>query len=306
MRLSRSFTIESGLRRAIRDAECGETNELYLAFQPKIDLASEQMTGAEVLLRWTSPELGDVSPSEFIPIAEASDLIVRLGAWVLQSACNAASAWADDDDYPLNISVNVSATQLLDPGFVQYVAEVLTQSGLPSSQLELEVTEGVAIENIASSVSVLTSLKALGVRIALDDFGTGYASLSYLAALPIDTLKLDRAFVRDIGKTKKNAIVVAAILHLAGELALDVVVEGVETDAQLDFFAPYNGIQIQGFLFAKPMRMTAFANWKATRDARAIAALTSRESGMLPLPLPSCEAEHPQEYASLFAVRASA
>ncbi len=237
--------------------------ELFLCFQPKIEIPSYRMVGAEALLRWTSPELGVVSPAEFIPIAEDAGLIVPLGEWILHSACQEARRWCDENptEDPLKISVNVSARQFREPDFARRVADTLVETGLAPSLLVIEITESVVMADTEASARILDDLKTLGVKIALDDFGTGYSSLGYLTKLPIDALKIDRSFVKGIGTEAKSATITSAIIGLSRGLAIDVVVEGVETEEQLDFVARHGSAEIQGFLFAKPMLIDDLIMW---------------------------------------------
>jgi predicted signal transduction protein with EAL and GGDEF domain len=267
----RRVTIENALRGAMVKAGIG-TNptgecEFRLVFQPKIDLVTREMVGAEALMRWTSSELGFVSPGEFIPIAEDAGLIGDLGKWVLRSACAQAKSWARPT--PLHVSVNVSSRQFGEPDFARSVQCILEETGLPPSCLELEVTEGSVMDDPTRSRRILESLKELGVTIALDDFGTGYSSLSYLAKLPIDILKIDRSFVAELGRDPKAGLITTAMLGLARGLEIAVVVEGVETEDQLAFVAEWSPITIQGYLFAKPMPLAELETFRLVRPARA-------------------------------------
>jgi predicted signal transduction protein with EAL and GGDEF domain len=244
--------------------------EFRLEYQPKVEIPSGGVLGAEALLRWTSPELGAVPPVDFIGIAEETGLIVPLGAWVLNEACEQAQAWAaEGSERALRVAVNVSARQFRDPAFPELVARTLERTGLAPESLELEITEGMVMQDTVGSRKMLGDLKALGVRIALDDFGTGYSSLSYLTKLPIDAIKIDRSFIRDLDDTVRSATITSAIIGLSRGLDIDVVVEGVETQAQLDFVSKHGSSEIQGYLFAKPMSAERLDEWRATRDAGA-------------------------------------
>jgi EAL domain-containing protein (putative c-di-GMP-specific phosphodiesterase class I) len=205
-----------------------------------------------------------ISPAELIPVAEDAGLMIPVGRWVLAAACAHARALAGAG-HDLHMAVNVSARQLRDPGFVGGVAAVLDETGVCPAHLELEITEGTVMEDIASGARVIGELKALGVRVALDDFGTGYSSLSYLTRLPIDVLKIDRSFVKDLGAHGRTETVTAAIMSLARGLGIDVVAEGVETEEQLAFLRSLGPVEIQGFLFARPMPELALAAWLAER-----------------------------------------
>ncbi|MBX3220332.1 MAG: EAL domain-containing protein [Labilithrix sp.] len=243
-------------------------SEFELHYQPKVEIPSGRVSGAEALLRWTSPERGCVSPAEFVPIAEDTGLIVPLGEWVLRTACRQAKEWEATAPTPLRVAVNVSARQFREPGFCALVADVLRETGLAPNLLELEITEGMVMQDTATSGEVLLALKQLGVRIALDDFGTGYSSLSYLTKLPIDALKIDRSFITNLGSAAKSETITAAIIGLSRGLDIDVVVEGVETEAQLDFLGQYGNAEIQGYFFAKPMPVAEVVAWCGVREAR--------------------------------------
>jgi predicted signal transduction protein with EAL and GGDEF domain/DNA-binding response OmpR family regulator len=246
------------------------TSEFLLEYQPKVAIPSGQVLGVEALLRWTSPELGVVSPMELIPIAEETGLIVPLGEWVLRAACVQAKAWADERrETDLRVAVNVSARQFRDPELPAVVAGVLAETGLAPELLELEITEGVLMQDTVGSSLVLGALKRLGLRIALDDFGTGYSSLSYLTRLPIDTIKIDRSFISDPDASGRSATITSAIIGLSRGLDIDVVVEGVETQAQLDFISQHGSTEIQGYFFARPMSVAGLHEWRAERDAGA-------------------------------------
>ena len=276
--------IEAGLRLALARSRIvpGATGDLPAAqcefelhYQPKVHIPSNQIAGVEALLRWSSPGRGMVSPGEFIPIAEDTGLILPLGAWVLRTACLQAQEWARAGR-PLQMAVNVAARQFREPGFVESVASVLRETGLEPGHLELEITEGTVMEDTASIGRVLDELRHLGVRITLDDFGTGYSSLSYLTRLPIDVLKIDRCFVRDLGTTPKTEMITAAIIDLARGLGIDVVAEGVETQEQLAFLRAHGPVQIQGFFFAKPMPNPVLATWLAAAAAGELERLPQR------------------------------
>jgi EAL domain-containing protein (putative c-di-GMP-specific phosphodiesterase class I) len=221
------------------------------------------VNAVESLLRWTLPD-GPVSPAEFIPIAEDTGLIVPLGEWVLGQACQAALRLDG-----LRVAVNVSARQLRDPGFIDSVRATLRHHSCPSELIDLEITEGVVMQNTAQNLDTLAQLKAMGLRVSLDDFGTGYSSLSYLTRFPIDQLKIDRSFVADIWNVN-NASVVSAIVALARNLNLEVVVEGVETKGHADFFTRFGRLLLQGYYFAKPQPEKGLRQWLADRrDASA-------------------------------------
>ena len=226
--------------------------ELQLYYQPIVNGRTGEIETFEALIRWHHPERGCVPPVEFIPLAEQTDQIGRIGAWVLDTACATAVAWA----HPWRVSVNVSPKQFRQPGFAAGVAAVLGRHGLPPGRLVLEITEGVFIQDAAMAVEVLTALRTLGVRLALDDFGTGYSSLSYLQRFKFDKIKVDQSFVRRLGQHADSLTIVRAITHLGHNLGLQVTVEGVETQEQLAVLRELGCDQMQGYLFARPTPMT--------------------------------------------------
>jgi diguanylate cyclase (GGDEF)-like protein/PAS domain S-box-containing protein len=239
--------LESMLRGAL------EKNELTVFYQPQIIAADGRLAGVEALLRWKSPELGMVSPIQFIPIAEETGLIVPIGEWVLRESCRQAKLWHDTLGIDLPVAVNISARQFNNRNLAALVKEVLESTGLPSRLLELEITEGVLINDPAECNVILNSFRALGVRIALDDFGTGFSSLAYLKNFPINCLKIDRAFVKDLPESKDDKAISCAVIALGKNLGMHVLAEGVETQAQADFLAAEGCDIFQGFFFGKPM-----------------------------------------------------
>ena len=250
--------VESSLRRALK------LGEFLLHYQPKIDLASGAMTGAEALIRWQDPDLGLVYPAQFVPIAEENGLIVPIGQWVLREACRQVQAWLDSGLRAVPVAVNISAVEFRHPGFLDGVARILKETGLAPRYLELELTESILMHGAVSSTSVLTALKAMGVQLAIDDFGTGYSSLSYLKRFPIDTLKIDQSFVRDICTDADNATIVAAVIGMGKNLKLRVIAEGVETHEQLEFLQARHCGEGQGFHFSHPVSAEAFAQLLVT------------------------------------------
>jgi diguanylate cyclase (GGDEF)-like protein/PAS domain S-box-containing protein len=232
-----------------------EQGELSVAYQPIVELATRRTVGVEALARWHHPTRGDIEPSQFIPLAEAADLIVPLGRWILEEACRAVQGWRASADGPddLRLSVNISPRQLLHGSIIEHVQMALAGSGLEPADLTLEITEGVLVEEAGASLAALEGLKALGVRIAIDDFGTGYSSLSYLSRLPIDVLKIDRSFVADIGTSRQAAALVRSIVKIGQTLHLETVAEGVETEEQLDRLVQLGAKLGQGYLFARPL-----------------------------------------------------
>jgi diguanylate cyclase (GGDEF)-like protein/PAS domain S-box-containing protein len=238
--------IESGLRNAIG------RNELSLLYQPKIDLATRQVIGAEALLRWTHPKLGVISPARFVPVAEDAGLVGQIGEWVLREACRQIRVW-QDAGHRLQVAVNVSARQFQQYDLAELVREVMLDTGVRSEHLELELTESAVMHNAEASIVTLERLAAQGVQIAVDDFGTGYSSLSYLKRLPLDVLKIDQSFVRDISSDPNDAAIVRAIITLARSLGIKVIAEGVENEAQLAFLNAYGCQYAQGYLFGQPL-----------------------------------------------------
>jgi len=253
------LALEHSLRRAL------ERNELLLHYQPKVNLETGMIVGAEALLRWQHPEWGLIAPERFIPIAEETGLIVQIGAWVIRTACNQARLWQDAGLPPVIMSVNLSARQFRQESFVKEVTQILHETGLKPEQLEMELTESMLMHNANAAISILGGLKSLGVRLSLDDFGTGYSSLSYLSRLPIDTLKIDRSFVQHIGDQGEcdNGILAQAIISLGHSLNLTVIAEGVETGEQLKFLKAHQCDEVQGFYFCKPTAAGEFAKMLA-------------------------------------------
>jgi diguanylate cyclase (GGDEF)-like protein len=247
------LNLENSLRLAL------EKKELYLVYQPQMDIGTGRITGLEALLRWQSPELGLVPPAVFIPIAESSRLIMPIGEWVLRTACTQARIWQDEGLPPLPVAVNVSAAQFLHGGFRELIRSVLRDSGLPSRYLELELTESLLLSNADATFVVLQELKAMGLKLAIDDFGTGYSSFSYLKHFPIGKLKIDRSFIRDVAIGPDDAAITAAIISMAKTLNLKVIAEGVETEAQMSFLRDHHCDEIQGYYFSKPLSIAEVA-----------------------------------------------
>jgi diguanylate cyclase (GGDEF)-like protein/PAS domain S-box-containing protein len=246
------ISLENGLRRALFNSE------LEVHYQPIYDLRANRITGMEALLRWTNPDLGSIPPSVFIPIAEANGTMVPIGTWVMRSACFQAKAWHDVGFKHLSLAVNLSVCQLQQPDLLQVVKEILTETGLPARMLELEITESSAMQSPETSIRTLYELKKLGVRISLDDFGTGHSSLSYLKRFPVDTLKIDQSFVRDITSDPDTAAIVTGIIAMAHSLRLKVIAEGVEFSEQSTFLKRYGCDQMQGYLIKRPVSAAAF------------------------------------------------
>jgi diguanylate cyclase (GGDEF)-like protein len=248
-------SIESGIRLAL------ERNEFVLHYQPKMDLSTGQVVGAEALIRWKKPGQGWVYPSDFIAVAEDSGLIVPLTKWVMAQACRQACLWQTAGLPKICISVNVSAIDFRQRDFVESIEQILKQTGMEPTLLELEITEGVLMQNVDATVTALNRIKALGVRLAIDDFGTGYSSLSYLRRFPIDVLKIDQSFIRGLSRDSSDAALVNAIISLGKSLKLTVIAEGVETLEQLDFLKAHQCEEGQGYYFSKAVAPDAFAHF---------------------------------------------
>lgn len=247
--------LENDLRGAI------ERNELYLVYQPIVDLATGRHSSCEALLRWKHPTRGEIPPMDFVPVAEQIGLISQIGGWVLQEACSQAAGWPDS----ISVAINLSAVQLRNAGFMQEVSRALAKSGLPASRLILEITESVILKETRQTKSVLAKLRRIGVRIALDDFGTGYSSLRSLRAFPIDKIKIDKSFVHEIGRTPHSMTIIMALIRLARDLGMDTTAEGIETAGQLEWLNRSGCTEGQGFYFARP------------KPAADLAALLARE-----------------------------
>jgi len=246
-------SLEGSLRRAL------EREEFLLHYQPKVNLDTGEITGVEALVRWQQPDRGLVPPSQFVPVAEDCGLILPIGRWVLREACRQARSWQDAGLPPLPIAVNVSAVEFRDKGFVQSVRTILAETGLEARYLELELTEGVLMDDAESTASVLQELKMMGVHLAVDDFGTGYSSLSYLRHFPIDVLKIDQSFVSQITADPDDSTIVSAIINMGKSLKHLVVAEGIETQLQRAYLQTQQCAQGQGYLFSRPLAAAQFA-----------------------------------------------
>ena len=241
-------TLSAALRKVL------DRGELRLAYQPRMALGDSRITGVEALLRWSSDEHGEVAPADFIPLAEESGLILEIGEWVLREACLMLRRWQQHGlDGALSVSVNVSALQLLRGNFPEVVRQVLEDTGLPARALELELTESVLMANAEHTAARLQAFREIGVGLAIDDFGTGYSSLAYLKRLPITTIKIDKAFVDDVSSDPEDAAITSTIITMAHSLGLNVIAEGVETEAQVRFLSQHDCDEIQGFWVAQPM-----------------------------------------------------
>src|SRR6185295_628750 len=247
------LTLETNLRRAL------ENKEFTLHYQAKVDFRSGGITGVEALLRWHTPELGSVSPAQFIPLAEETGLIVAIGKWVLREACMQNMRWQSEGLPALRMSVNLSMRQMNDDDLIEEIETVLLDTGMPPHLLELEVTESTIMQNSERAVMVLTAIKALGVRLAIDDFGTGYSSLAHLKRFPIDTLKVDRSFIREVPRDAEDRAITEAIIAMGKTLSLTVVAEGVETPEQQAFLRERACDEMQGYYFSMPVTSAEFA-----------------------------------------------
>lgn len=246
-RLVERLTLENGLRVAL------ERKEFLLVYQPQVSVVTGKITGLEALLRWQHPQLGLVSPEKFVRITENTGLIVGIGEWVLRTACHQAKTWQDQGLPGVPIAVNVSAVQFRQEGFPDLIRNVLTDTGLAPHLLELELTETLLLSNADRMFAVLQELKAMGLKLAIDDFGTGYSSLSYLRQLPVDKLKIDRSFVRDIAVNPDDAAIIGAIIGIARDMNLKVIAEGVENEAQLSFLRAHQCGEFQGYYYSQPL-----------------------------------------------------
>ena len=256
-------SIEEDLRHAI------DRREFVLHYQPKIDLETGLITGAEALIRWKHPHRGFVSPAQFIPVAEDCGLILQIGAWVLREACAQARVWQDAGLPAVSIAVNVSAMEFRAEHFLADVFAVLKETGMDPKNLELELTESVLMKHAASAAVILHTLRDSGIWVALDDFGTGYSSLSYLQKFPVDALKIDQSFIREISTSGGgDTSIVTAIINMARGLNLRVIAEGVETEEELDFLRANQCDEVQGYCFSRPVPPEHFAKLLASGIGR--------------------------------------
>jgi len=247
------LTLETALRRAL------ERNQFSLHYQPKVDMLTGQITGVEALLRWEHPNFGMVSPMQFIPLAEETGLIVPIGRWVLREACAQNMAWQRRGLRPVSMAVNLSPRQFADPHLLQDVDEALVASGMSPVLLQLEVTESMVMRNVSRAIRVLDAIQSRGIRIAIDDFGTGHSSMSLMKQFPIDTIKIDRSFVRDLANDPEDQAIAQAIISMGKALGMTVVAEGVETVEQQTFLRDHGCDEMQGFIFSKPVPVLELA-----------------------------------------------
>jgi len=251
--VQRRMEIENGLRHAL------ENDEFTLVYQAKVDLESREVTGAEALLRWESPALGFVSPEEFVPVAEETGLIVPIGGWVMRTACREAVSWQALSEREIQVGVNLSALQFVQGDLTGWTEESLQVSGLKPELLDLELTESMLVENPDETIDTLNELKGRGISISMDDFGTGYSSLSYLTRFPLDSLKVDRAFVMKLPDDKDAVAIASSIISMAQSLGLHIVAEGIETESQVGFLHSLGAHVGQGYFFSKPVASDKFA-----------------------------------------------
>jgi EAL domain-containing protein (putative c-di-GMP-specific phosphodiesterase class I) len=251
-RAAERLTLENRLRQAL------PAEQLVLYYQPVIDLSSGRIWGAEALLRWIHPELGVLSPSEFVPLAEMSGLIIPIGQWVLNASCEQIREWHDVGYSNLRATVNVSPRQFQQPDFVADVARAIEDSRIPPASLDLEITESSAMLDLEGSIEKLHELKRLNVRISLDDFGTGFASLNHLRRFPLDRIKLDHSFVRELPGNPDHCAIARAVVTMAHALRLYIAAEGVETAEQLAFLRDEGCDEAQGYFFSRPLPAPEF------------------------------------------------
>lgn len=251
--LNAYMTLGGGLRRAI------ENQEFELYYQPKVRLSDQFTVGAEALIRWQHPEFGMISPDRFIPIAEETGLILPLGEWVIRTACQQLQKWREQGHPEINLSINLSGRQFMQADLVNMVQQILIETGVNPKNLELELTESMLMADAEQTIEKLHCFRALGLSLSIDDFGTGYSSLAYLKKFPIQTLKIDRSFVRDLGINADDNAIVKATIALASSLNLKVIAEGVENNSQLNVLKGFDCEEVQGFFFAKPMSSSDFS-----------------------------------------------
>jgi diguanylate cyclase (GGDEF)-like protein/PAS domain S-box-containing protein len=273
-RALKQLVLESNLRGAL------DRSEFIVQYQPQVALPDFHLVGMEALVRWRHPSLGILPPSEFVPLAEDSGLIIALGEWVMRDACLQNKAWQDKGLAPMRLSVNFSARQFQQPGFIAMVAQILKETNLDPRWLELELTESSIMKEPEQAIEKLHELKLMGIRVAIDDFGTGYSSLNYLKRFPIDTLKIDKSFVSDVCKDPHDTAIVRAIITLGHALDLTVIAEGVETHEQLQYLTSLGCDVVQGFLFSKSLSVRAFEELLC-EQRRAAALSTSQDTAPL-------------------------
>lgn len=247
-KLSKEISLRNALKRS----------EFEVYYEPKVEIKSGKIVGAEALVRWNHPEMGRVSPGEFIPMAEEMGLIAPLGEWVLETACRQTQAWQAQGLGPLRVAVNVSARQFDQKNLTQRVSQILTKTGLDPKYLELELTESLVLQDETAVAQAFSVWKKMGIRVAIDDFGTGYASLSYSKRFPFDVMKIDKSFIRNITEDRQNAAITIAIIQMAHSMNMTVVAEGVEDEQELAFLCTHDCDEIQGYFFSKALPQDEF------------------------------------------------
>lgn len=260
---TRNLELGNALRHAL------ERNQLDLHYQPQFSTRGKRIIGAEALLRWSHPEFGNISPAEFVPIAEETGIILSIGEWVLRTAIQAAKSWMDEGNEPIIIAINLSAVQFRSPNLPELIGTILDEVGLPPEYLELELTESIAMHDPQRAINTMNELHLRGVKMSLDDFGTGYSSLSYLKKFNIYKLKIDQSFVRDINIDPEDKAIVAAIISMAKSLGLQTIAEGVETIAQLTYLKEQECNEIQGYYFSKPLPKKSFEAYRTNYQPKA-------------------------------------
>ncbi len=258
------LTMETNLRQAIG------SDQLSLHYQPKLRVDTGELVGMEALVRWQHPTLGRISPAEFIPVAEESGLILPLGEWILSEACRQVADWRQRGLGSLCCAVNLSAAQFRERNLPTMIARILRDTRIDASQLQLELTESLLMEDAVAAQTMLRNLRELGISLAVDDFGTGYSSLNYLKRLPLDVLKIDQSFIRELREDSDDAAIVEAVIAMAHSLRLGVVAEGVELDHQLDFLRAHHCDEVQGYLFSKPLPAREFLDWVHERSLHCV------------------------------------
>ena len=268
----KGLILENGLRLAL------DKKELFLVYQPQMDIVTGRVTGLEALLRWQHPELGLISPDQFIGIAENSGLIVPIGEWVLKTACSQARKWQEKGLLAGRVAINVSAIQFRQEGFCRLIQRVLQETGLAAQYLELELTESLLLTNAELMLPVVQELRTMGLTLAIDDFGTGYSSFLYLKQLQVSKFKIDRTFIRDVAENPDDAAIAAAIITMAKSLRLKVIAEGVENEAQVSFLRAHHCDEIQGYYFSKPLAVDEVADKLRADRPKRIASASNRDS----------------------------
>jgi EAL domain-containing protein (putative c-di-GMP-specific phosphodiesterase class I) len=268
---SSQLAVETDLRRALSSSD-----EMLMHLQPKVDMRTGMVCGAEALVRWQHPEHGLISPADFIPLAEKTGLIGRITEWMLEQACRQVATWTQEGLEPVPVSVNISASWFTHGSFVDCIDGLLRRYQVEAGMLVLEVTESLLVRDVEKCTERMRELRARGISISLDDFGTGYSSLSYLKVMPLDEIKLDRSFVTDIGNSGRDQALVAAVVQLARNLDLRVVAEGVETEVQASVLANMGCHVHQGYLFGRPAPAASFSAYLMCVETAAVARSAAR------------------------------